>query len=196
MIRKTLTVVALVAMALPATALAQVETYAVDATHSSVEFKVRHLVSKASGRFDEFGGTIVVDRSDLTKSTVELNVKTASIDTDNEDRDGHLKSDDFLAVEKHPEMTFKSTSVEKESDDVYQVTGDFTLRGVTKSITIPVEILGFGPSPWGKGAAGFETTFTINRKEFGIEWNKALDAGGFILGDDVDITITLEAAMQ
>jgi polyisoprenoid-binding protein YceI len=196
MIRKILILVALVALALPAAALAQVETYAVDATHSSVEFKVRHLVGKASGRFNEFGGTIVVDRSDLSKSTVELNVKAASIDTDNDDRDGHLKSEDFLAVEEHPEMTFKSTSVEKKSDALFHVTGDFTLRGVTKSITIPVEVLGFGPSPWGKGVAGFETSFEINRKEYGIEWNKALDTGGFILGNEVDITITIEAAMQ
>ena len=189
-----LTVLALFAL-LAAPALAT-ETYKVDPVHSSVEFKIRHLVGKAAGRFDDYSGTIVVDRDDLTKSSVEFSVVMASIDTDNENRDEHLRSEEFFDGEKHPHMTFKSSKIVKTGDMMYDVTGQFELHGVTKEITIPVEVLGFGPSPWGKGAAGFETSFTINRKDYGIVWNKALDAGGFVLGDDVDVEITIEAGEE
>jgi polyisoprenoid-binding protein YceI len=135
----------------------------------------------------------VVDRDDLTKSSVEFSVKMASIDTDNEDRDTHLKSADFFDVEVYPEMTFKSTGIAKTDEDVYDVTGEFTLHGVTKTITIPVEILGFGPGMQGGTTAGFETRFKLNRKDYGIVWNRALDAGGLVLGNTVEVNITIEA---
>lgn len=197
MIRKTLALAAALAVfAATAPTSHATEIYAIDNNHSSVTFKVRHLVGKSAGRFDEFSGTIVVDREDLTKSTVEFTIDATSIDTDNEDRDGHLKTEDFLHVEKFPTIMFKSSKIEKAGEGKFSVTGDFTLHGVTKSITLPVDVLGFGPSPWGKGAAGFETSFIINRKDYGIIWNKTLDAGGLMLGDDVEINITIEAGLQ
>lgn len=190
---KALLAVAVLGSALAAsTAKADATTYKVDNTHSSVGFKIRHLVSKSAGRFDKFDGSIVVDQADLSKSSVDLTIDATSIDTDNENRDGHLKSPDFFDVEKFPTLTFKSTKVEKSGEDAYAVTGDFTMHGVTKSITIPVTVLGFSQGSHG-GIAGFESIFKINRKDFGIEWNKGLDSGGFLLGDDVDVAITIEA---
>ena len=171
-------------------AMAATTTYSIDKTHSSVGFKIRHLVSKSAGRFDKFSGTIVADRADLTKSSIDLTIDATTISTGNENRDGHLKSADFFDVEKYPTITFKSTKMEKAGEDLYNVTGDFTMRGVTKSIVVPVKVLGFTDGPG--GMAGFESNFTINRKDYGVEWNKALDAGGFLLGDDVEVSITFE----
>ena len=124
------------------------ETYQIDAVHSDVSFKVRHFVSKSSGRFDDFGGTMVIDRDEMTKSTVEFSVKMASIDTDNENRDNHLKSPDFFDAEKYPDMTFKSSGIAKTGESTYDVTGQFNMHGVTKEIVVPVEVLGFHDG-WG-----------------------------------------------
>jgi polyisoprenoid-binding protein YceI len=192
MIRKTLAIVAILALCLNTVpAAAATTTYAIDNNHSSVSFKVRHLVGKVVGRFDDFSGTIVADRDDLTKSTVDFTINSASIDTDNENRDNHLKTADFFDVEKFPTIMFKSNKIEKSGEGTFTVTGDFTMHGVTKSITVPVTLLGFADG--GGGMAGFETSFTLNRKEYGILWNKALDAGGLVLGDDVDVNITIES---
>ncbi|HYO15981.1 MAG TPA: YceI family protein [Thermoanaerobaculia bacterium] len=169
------------------------DTYAVDASHSAVSFQVRHLVTNVRGRFNDFNGTINLDPANLEKSSVEFRVKAASIDTANEDRDKHLRAEDFFHVEKYPEITFKSTSIKKTGKDTYAVTGDFTMRGVTKRITLPVTYLGTARDPWGKDKAGFETATTLDRKEYGIVWNAAVDNGGVILGDDVKIAINLEA---
>lgn len=189
MIRKTFALVAALALCLTlAPASYATDTYEVDNVHSSVGFKIRHLVSKTAGRFSDFSGNIAVDPADLTRSSVEFNIVAASIDTDNEKRNGHLKSPDFFDVEKYPSITFKSSKIEKTAENKYSVTGDFTMHGVTKAITIPVEVLGLGG-----GMAGFETGFTINRKDYGILWNKGLDTGGFLLGDDVDVSITIES---
>ncbi len=190
MYRRIILIAGAVLLAFGATALAA-ETFEVDVTHSDVSFKVRHFVSKSSGRFDDFSGTFVVDREDMTKTTIEFAVKMASIDTDNDSRDNHLKSPDFFDVEKYPDMTFKSTGITKTGESSYDVTGQFNLHGVTKEIVIPVEVLGFHDDEKGS-QAGFEMDFVINRKDFGIIWNKALDAGGFVLGEDVEINITLE----
>jgi len=190
MYRRIILITGAVLLAFGATAFAT-ETFEVDVVHSDVSFKVRHFVSKSSGRFDDFSGTFVVDREDMTKSTVEFAVKMASIDTDNDSRDNHLKSADFFDVEKYPDMTFKSTGITKTGESTYDVTGQFNLHGVTKEIVIPVEVLGFHEGEKGS-QAGFEMDFVINRKDFGIIWNKALDAGGFVLGEDVEINITLE----
>lgn len=195
MYRKTLALAlaaGLCASLIASAATAATTTYSIDNTHSSVGFKVRHLVSKSAGRFDKFSGTIVADQADLSKSSVDLTIDATSIDTDNENRDGHLKSPDFFDVEKYPTITFKSTKIEKAGEDAYHVTGDFTMHGVTKSITIPVTVLGFAGAAGG-GMAGFESTFKVNRKDYAIEWNKALDSGGFVLGDEVEVAITIEA---
>jgi polyisoprenoid-binding protein YceI len=172
------------------------EVYQIDPTHSSVTFKIRHLVSNVTGRFDDFAGTITVDRDDLTKSSVEFTIQATSIDTDNENRDQHLRSADFFDVEKYPTITFKSSKIEKTGDDAYNVTGDFTMHGTTKSIVLPVSVLGFAPGMRGGTVAGFETSTKINRKDYGVLWNRALDAGGLVLGDDVQVNISIESGYK
>jgi polyisoprenoid-binding protein YceI len=198
MIRKTAlfaTALALAAVvALPATATAA--TYTIDKAHSEASFQVRHLVSKVRGKFDDFAGTVVMDAAKPEASSVEFTIQATSIDTNVADRDKHLRSDDFFAVEKYPAITFKSTKIESAGDHAYQVTGDLTMRGVTKRITLPVTFLGEAKDPWGHVKAGFETAITLNRKDYGINWNKALDQGGFLVGDDVEVTISIEALRE
>ena len=181
-------IAALVAVPLAAqTAAPAVETWAVDRTHSSVTFKVRHIMANVTGQFRDFSGAIQVDRANPANSSVDFTIQAASIDTGNENRDKHLRSADFFETEKFPTITFKSTSVKPKSATEFDVTGDFTMHGVTKRITLPVTHLGFGAK---KG--GFEIETTLNRKDYGIEWNRALDEGGFVLGEDVKVAINLE----
>jgi polyisoprenoid-binding protein YceI len=167
-------------------------TYTIDQVHSDVSFKVRHLVSKTSGQFTEFDGTIVADFGNLDASSVAFTIKAASIDTKNEDRDNHLRSGDFFDVETYPEITFTSSKITKSGDQTYAVTGTLTLHGVSKTVTLPVTFLGEVKDPRGNTKAGFEIETKVDRKDYGIIWNKALDAGGMILGDEVEITINLE----
>jgi len=170
------------------------DTFVVDKAHSEATFQVRHMMSKVSGRFTDFNGKINMDRAKPSASSVEFNIKTASVNTGDADRDKHLQTADFFDAAKNPEITFKSTSIAPtKKKDVYAVTGDLTMRGVTKRITIPVEFTGFGKDPWGNERAGFSLTTTVNRKDYGINWNKALDNGGFLVGDDVTINVNLEA---
>lgn len=191
MIRRTLAI-CLVCLILPASALAE-EIYQVDPVHSDVAFRIRHLVSYVTGHFREFQGTIHLNREDLAGSSVEFTIKTSSIDTANERRDNHLRSEEFFHVDEHPEMTFQSTRVDKASADTYNVTGRFTLHGVQKSITIPVEVLGFTKHPTFGERAGFSTRFTLARSEYGIDWNLPMEADSLVLGDDVKIEINIEA---
>jgi len=170
------------------------DTYVVDKSHSEALFKVRHLVSRVSGRFNDFGGTLTLDPARPEASSVEFTLKAASVDTDNEQRDQHLRSQDFFWAEQHPEISFKSTTIKPAGQDSYEVTGELTMRGVTKTVTLPVEFLGFAKDPWGNEKAGFALSTTLNRKDFGIEWNKTLDQGGYLLSDEVAIEINLEAA--
>lgn len=181
---------------LSATPARAADTYTVDPNHSEVAFQIRHLVSKVRGRFKSFQGTIQVDAAKPEASSVEFSIQTASIDTDVADRDKHLKSPDFFDAEKLPSITFKSTKVAPAGKDRYDVTGTFTLHGVTKTITLPVSLLGFVKDPWGGERGGFEISTTLNRKDYGISWNKVLDAGGTILGDDVAISINLEVVKK
>ena len=170
------------------------ETYIVDKPHSEATFQVRHMMSKVSGKFDDFSGTINIDRAKPSASSVEFNIKAASVDTGTADRDKHLQTAEFFDVARCPEITFKSTNIAPtKKKDVYDVTGDLTMRCVTKHITIPVEFNGFGKDPWGNERAGFSLTTTVNRKDYGINWNKALDNGGFLVGDEVTINVNLEA---
>jgi polyisoprenoid-binding protein YceI len=180
---------------LPALALAEPVTYKVDTDHSGVGFSIRHFVSNVPGRFRDFDGVIKYDKQNPAGSSVELTVKAASIDTSNNDRDEHLRSPDFFDVQKFPTLTFTSTKVAAKDADTLEVTGNLTLHGVTKQITIPVDVLGTVKTPNGE-KAGFETSFTINRKDYGIVWNRVLDAGGSVLGDDVKINISIEANRQ
>ncbi len=177
-----------------ATVLADPQTYVVDRPHSQATFTVRHMMSKVSGKFDDFAGNVSLDRANPAASSVEFTIKTASVDTGIADRDKHLRSADFFDAEKNPEIRFKSTAIASSKEkNVYNVTGDLTMRGVTKRVTLPVEFLGFQKDPWGNERAGFQLETKLNRKDYGINWNKALDNGGFLLADDVAISINLEA---
>ena len=168
------------------------DTFVIDKAHSEASFQVRHFVTKVRGRFNDFTGTIQVDRANPTASSVELSIQAASLDTGHPGRDKHLRSPDFFDVEKFPELTFKSSRIVPRGQDRYDVTGLFTLHGVSKELTVPVSFLGFvGSGPNEK--AGFSADFTLNRKDFGIVWNRALDTGGTVLGDEVFITVNVEA---
>jgi polyisoprenoid-binding protein YceI len=174
----------------------QADTFAIDAGHSEVGFQVRHLVSQTRGRFNDFAGTIDLDPKNLANSSVDFKIKTTSIDTNVADRDKHLRGADFFDAEKYPEITFKSKSIKAAGNDTYNVLGTLTMHGVSKDITLPVTYLGQAKDPWGNTRAGFEAATTLNRKDFGIVWNKALDAGGAMLGDDVKININLETVKK
>ena len=181
---------------LSASAALAADTYVVDKAHSEATFQVRHIVTRVRGKFTDFTGTIQVDPAKPEASSVELTVKTASVDTGEPKRDDHLRSPDFFEAAKFPEMTFKSTRVKSVDKDRYEVTGTFTLRGISKELTLPVTFLGFAKDPWGNEKAGFETSVTLNRKDFGMLWNKTLDAGGVLLGDEVYVTVNIEANKQ
>jgi polyisoprenoid-binding protein YceI len=173
------------------------ETFTVDRAHSNATFKIRHMMSNTTGSFGDFKGTIVVDRENPAKSSVEFTIATTSINTGTEDRDKHLRSADFFDVAQYPEITFKSTKVvPTKTKDVYSVTGNFTMHGVTKQITLPVTFLGFAKDPWGNQRAGFEMETTLDRKDYGLTWNKALDTGGMLLADEVKIAINIEAVQK
>jgi len=172
--------------------LAQTEPWGIDKAHSNVQFKVRHIVSNVTAGFNDFDATINIDRANPARSTVEFTIQAASVDTDNDNRDQHLRSADFFDVAKYPTITFKSTSVKPKSKTEFDVTGDLTMHGITKRITLPVTFLGFGRGPDGKEKGGFEIETTLNRKDYGIVWNRALDEGGVLLGEDVKVMISLE----
>ncbi|HEV7506225.1 MAG TPA: YceI family protein [Thermoanaerobaculia bacterium] len=172
------------------------ETYSVDPGHSEVGFTVRHLVSNVRGRFNDFSGKVNMDSKNLPASSVEFHIKTTSIDTAVPDRDKHLRTADFFDVEKYPEISFKSDSIKATGKDKYDVTGTLTMHGVSKKVTLPVSFLGQAKDPWGGTRAGFETSTTLNRKDYGIVWNKAVDNGGVLLGDDVKVDINIEAKVD
>ena len=168
------------------------QTYAIDKMHSEVAFQVRHLLTKVRGRFTEFAGTVVFDQEHPDQSSASLTIEASSVDTGTADRDTHLRSDDFFAVATHPTLTFASSRVVKTGDDTYDVAGLLTIRGVAREITLPVTYLGTAKDPWGNVRAGFETSITLNRKDFGLTWNKPLDKGGLLVGEEVTISIKLE----
>lgn len=173
------------------------DTYVVDKNHSEATFQIRHLVSRVSGRFDDFAGAVTVDRDNPAASSVEFTIKAASIDTGVANRDNDLRGANFFEVDKYPEITFKSTSVKPGAKkDTYEVTGPLTMHGVTRTVTLPVEFGGFIRDPWGNERAGFNVTTTLNRKDYGINWNKALDNGGVMLSEDVNVSINIEAVKK
>ncbi len=187
---KFVSLMAVLALAAPAV---EAETFNFDANHASVMFQIRHLMSKVTGKFNAFEGAVQIDRDDPAGSSVAFTIETESIDTANERRDGHLKSPDFFDVASHPTITFESTSVKPLGDDAFEVTGSLTMRGVTKAVVLPVEVLGEMKDRRGNQRIGFEISTTLNRKDYGISYNQVLDQGGLLLGEDVTITINLEA---
>jgi polyisoprenoid-binding protein YceI len=193
--RKALIQALTLALLLPALASADPVVYKVDPDHSGVGFTIRHFVSNITGRFQDFDGVVKYDKANPAASSVSFTVQAKSIDTANGDRDNHLRSPDFFDAEKFPTWTFTSTSVKAVDADTLEVTGDMTIKGVTRKVTIPVDVLGSVKTPRGE-KAGFETSFKLDRKEYGITWNRALDTGGAILGDDVKVNISVEADRQ
>lgn len=181
------------ALTLAASAAFAQDIYSVDKTHSEVTFRVRHFVSKVSGRFDDFSGTINVVPGKPAASSVEFAIKTASINTANTGRDNHLRSADFFDAEKNPEITFKSTKIAPVDADTFNVTGIFTMHGTAKELTIPVDFGGTVTDSRGTEKAGFSLTTKLNRKDYGIVWNQTLDSGSLVLGDEVEITVNIEA---
>ena len=171
-----------------------IRSFAVDKAHSEALFQVRHLVTKVRGSFSDLDGTIAFDEAQPAASSVTFTVQAASIDTNNADRDAHLRSDDFFAVEKYPTITFASASVTPAGGSVFTVTGDLSIRGITKRIALPVSYLGKAKDPWGTEKLGFETEVSINRKDYGLTWNAALETGGFLVGDEVKISVSIQAA--
>ena len=168
--------------------------WTIDLSHSAINFQVKHMmVSKVKGVFDGYSADIeATDLADLTTATIAFSINTASINTRNEDRDNHLKSGDFFDVDGYPTITFKSTSITKKSGDEYAVTGDLKIKDVTKSVTFETEFNGKGTNPWGQEVYGFEAETKINREDFGLTWNAALETGGVLVGKDIKISVELE----
>lgn len=172
-------------------------SWQLDYTHSHIQFSVRHMmISKVKGEFEKFEGTVNFDEANPTNTTVNVSVDLSSINTREEKRDGHLRSADFFDVENHPTMTFVSKRVEKTGEHTGKLIGDLTIRGITKEVTFHVEYAGQAKSPWGTVSAGFTAAGKVNRKEFGLTWNAALETGGVLVGEDVEIAIEVELVKQ
>jgi len=169
------------------------QTWTLDPAHSQVEFGVRHMmISTVRGTFREMEGTLFIDEDDPGSSLVEVEIDAASIDTRNDDRDTHLRSEDFFAVESFPTLTFKSREVKQEGDEL-QIVGDLTIKDQTREVVLEGEELGRGTDPWGNPRVGFRAETAINRKDFGLTWNQALESGGFLVGDKVTISLEVQA---
>ncbi|KAA9149222.1 YceI family protein [Amycolatopsis acidicola] len=169
-------------------------TYELDPAHTRIGFVARHaMVTKVRGAFNEFAGKAEIDGDAPEKSTAAVSIKAASIDTRNADRDGHLRSNDFLQMDEYPEITFASTAIKQTGDNEFDVTGDLTIRGVTKSITIPFTFEGQAQDPFGNVRIGFEGSTVINRKDFGITWNAALETGGVLVSEKVTLEFEVSA---
>lgn len=170
-------------------------TWVIDKAHTDVSFRIRHLVSRVRGQFRDFEGTITADPANLAGGSVQVTVRTASVFTDNERRDTHLRSAEFFDVEKFPEMTFKSTRVETSGSKL-KITGDLTIKGVTKPVVLDGEFTGIMGPDGPKQRVGFSATGTVNRLDYGVSWNRAAEGGGVVLGDEVTIELLVEAIRQ
>jgi polyisoprenoid-binding protein YceI len=169
-------------------------TYTLDPAHTRIGFVARHaMVTKVRGAFNEFEGTATIDGTNAAVSHVQVAINAASIDTRNAQRDEHLRSNDFLAMAEYPQITFTSTSVSQTGDDTFEVTGDLTIKGVTNTITVPFEFEGAAKDPFGNERVGFEGSVTINRKDYGITWNAALETGGVLVSEKVTLEFEISA---
>lgn len=172
------------------------QIYSIDKAHSEVGFQVRHLLTKVRGRFTEFSGIVQIDEQRPENSSVAMTIDASSVDTNTAERDQHLRSADFFHVENHPTVTFRSSRITKRGPDTYDLTGTLTIRGVSKEITFPVTHLGVAKDPWGTTRAGFEAATTLNRRDFGLVWNAVLETGGFLVGDEVQIALSIQAVAE
>lgn len=171
-------------------------TFQIDKAHSEAAFQVRHLITKVRGTFRDFDGRIEFNEAQPERSSVHVTIQAASIDTGTPDRDAHLRSDDFFAVETHPTMTFVSTAITPRGGGAFDVQGNLTMRGVTRAIVVPVTYLGKAVDPWGHEKIAFEGELTLNRKDYGLNWNAALEAGGLLVGDEVKVSLSIQAAAE
>ena len=172
-------------------------TWQIDPVHSDVGFSVRHLmISTVKGRFTDVQGTLQYNETDPEKSSVDVTIGTASVDTRSDQRDTHLKSADFFDSEKYPNMTFRSTKVVRTSEGKGTVTGDLTIRGITQSVTLDAKREGRGKDPWGGERMGFSATTKVNREAFGLTWNQALETGGVVVGEEVKVSIEVECVKK
>jgi polyisoprenoid-binding protein YceI len=180
--------------------MAGTTTWQLDPAHTTVEFAVKHMMfTTVRGRFKSFGGTVRVDEQNPNRSQVEVEIDASSIDTGVGDRDTHLRSGDFLDVENHPKITFRSTRVEgahAKSGDKFKITGDLQIRGTTMPVTLEATFEGIGKDPWGKQRAGFAARTEIDRREWGLRWNQALETGGVLVGHSIKIEIEAQAVKQ
>ena len=171
-------------------------TWTIDPSHTTVEFVAKHMmITTVKGRFAELAGTIVADEADIADSSVEVTFQAASIDSRSEQRDGHLRSPDFLDVERYPEVTFRSTEI-RGTKESFKVTGDLTIRGVTRPITLDATFEGEGKDPWGGTRASFSAHGKFDRRDFGLTWNVALETGGILVSNEVKINIEAQAVLQ
>ena len=182
------------AMTTPVSGATALSTWNIDPAHSAAEFKVRHMmISNVKGKFSGLSGSLKLDETDYTHSSIEVSIPSASVSTVDDKLDAHLKNEDFFDVEKFPTLTFKSTSIRSTGDHDYEVTGDLSIRGVTKSVTLSVNDLS-EPSkdPWGNLRIGLSGSAKVNRKDFGLVWNAPLEFGGVLVGDEVTITLDVQ----
>jgi polyisoprenoid-binding protein YceI len=172
-------------------------TWAVDASHSGIDFTVKHMmIANVKGSFGSFSANIEADPHDLTTASISVTIDAASIDTRNADRDNHLRSADFFDVENHPHIVFKSTKITKKGDGEYDVTGELTIRGVTRTETFTAVFEGEGKDPWGNEKVGFSGTGKIKRSDYGLTWNAVLETGGVLVGDEIKFSVEIEAVRQ
>jgi polyisoprenoid-binding protein YceI len=172
-------------------------TWRADVAHSKVQFTISHMViSEVSGRFQDFDATLIQTKDDFSEGKLNATIKVTSINTDNEKRDGHLKSPDFFDAEKYAEITFVSKSIKATGKDTYKIAGDLTMHGITKPVVLDTKFNGQIVGPMGNTISGFKATTTVNRKDFGIIWNKTLEAGGLLVGEDVDVVIIIEMTKE
>jgi len=172
-------------------------SWVIDPTHSEIQFKVKHLViSTVTGSFKTFEGTAETEGDDLTTATIHFSADVASIDTNQTQRDEHLRSGDFFDAENYPKLTFTSTSLDKTGEDTYKLNGDLTIKGVTKSVTLDAEYGGAMTDFYGQSKAGFEVTGKISRKEFGLSWSATTEAGGVVVGDEIKLVINIQLIKQ
>lgn len=186
----------LVGFALAATMPLHAATYKIDADHSTVMFKVRHLIGKVTGRFDKFEGSFVYEKDKPKAWKTQTTIQASSINTNTVKRDEHLRSPDFLEVQKYPTITFVSKKVTDIQGNKFKIIGDLTIRGVTKSVALDTEFLGEGKDPWGNEQADFTAKLTIDRKDYGLTWNQAVETGGVLVGDEVEIQLDISGYKQ
>lgn len=169
-------------------------TWKLDASHSAIEFSVRHMmISKVRGHFSRFEGALELDPSDLTRARVEATIDAASLDTAEDKRDAHLRSADFFDAEEHPKLSFRSTSITKKGERRYELVGELTIRDVTRPISFDVTVEGPAKDPWGNQRLGFSLKGELDREDYGLTWNQALEAGGVLVGKKVEIAAELQA---